>query len=178
MLSSFPIPANLADVILSYACPHSYFLLPVNKYTIKQYLNQVNLDPFYDPWDVPWRVGCIHSLLVNPETRLVLLLSIDSHHMTYRLEHMQGNPTVLFHVLKRSFPWLFKMVAYKKELLLDQTHFEVVARDLVYLCKALRLSWIPKFVNENTMSFADIWFPDLVPLGLTKQFDSPRTRIF
>jgi hypothetical protein len=149
---------------------------------IKEYLKQVSMDPFYDPGEEECssRDRCVNSLLVNPATKLVLLLSVECDLSGYYLTYIEGDRTLLFHVLRRSFPRIFKMVVYRHALILqDPVHFEVAARELTNLCKTLKLSWIPQLINESTMSFVDIWFHDPVPEVMV-QFHSltHNTRIF
>lgn len=153
------IPFDLTDCILHYYCPCSYCKLKSTSVSVIQsFLKEMQLDPYYDPRDNPWRRDVQVSYLINPKRKWLLEIRIAYLGIgTYQLVHLYGYPEPLFQCAKKNCPHLFCSLRGKSLLLDSKIHFELAAKDLCRFCKKFPLTWIPGTINERTQSFKDIW---------------------
>jgi hypothetical protein len=110
----------------------------------------MQLDPYYDPRDNPWRSDVQVSYLINPKRKWLLEIRIACLGIgTYQLVHLYGYPEPLFHFAKKNCPQLFCSLRGKSLLLDSKIHFELAAKDLSRFCKKFALTWIPGTINER-----------------------------
>jgi hypothetical protein len=105
-------------------------MLSPKKYTIKQYLTAIHRDPFFDPQDDPWRSDQMYSLLVNPQQKIIFLLSINCELGFYELECIKEHEH-LDRISRDSL--VSRMIRNKLRLDLHESVMEVSARDLANL---------------------------------------------